>query len=275
MAQVSVIIVSWNTAALLRQCLLSLLSGKEREALKEVIVVDNCSSDGSAEMVEGEFPQVRLIRNDENEGFARANNRGIDASTGDFVLLLNSDAVAGPETIAGLTQFMESHPDAGACGPRLVKPGGSSQAFSYGSDPSLPYLFARALNRTVRGRFLHDWGGGEVKEVGWVSGACLMARKRAIDDVGLLDEKMFMYFEDNDWCLRMRGAGWKVYFVPLVSVVHFGGQSLAKNPDSSFFYDGSLKYFYRKHYGPLSQLALSLSLPFYRCFARIYRARRP
>ncbi len=263
----SVVIVSWNTAALLRGCLTSLLTSPTGGSI-EVIVVDNDSSDGSANLVQRDFPGVQLVRNRSNTGFASANNQGIVASRGLYVLLLNSDALLPPGAATSLVEFMEQYPGVGASGPRLVRPDGRPQEFSFGGDPTLGYLLRRALSSLLWRRPLHDWNTDQVQEVDWVSGACLLARREAIDQVGLLDENYFMYFEDNDWCLRMRGGGWKVYYNPRVSVTHVGGQSLIQNPAAQRAYYRSLDYFYAKHYGPLARVLLRVSLVPYRLLVR-------
>jgi N-acetylglucosaminyl-diphospho-decaprenol L-rhamnosyltransferase len=205
-----------------------------------------------------------LIQNMANLGFARANNRGIQASRGRYILLLNSDTVVPEGALAHLASFMDQHPDVGASGPRLLRPDGTPQPYSFGGDPTLRYLLARDLKQALFHRHLHDWGTGIVQEVDWVSGACLLVRRQVIEQVGLLDENIFMYFEDTDWCLRMRRAGWKVYFNPGVEVIHVGGQSLAKNPSAQRSYYRSLEYFYAKHYGLLSRLLLRVALTSYR-----------
>jgi N-acetylglucosaminyl-diphospho-decaprenol L-rhamnosyltransferase len=270
----SIIIVNWNTRELLGECLRSIGrdsgSGVRGQGFvapsltPEIIVVDNASADGSAEMVQREFPDVRLILNEGNLGFARANNRGIAASRGRYVLLLNSDTVASTDALEMLVAFMDAHPEAGVVSPRLLRPDGTVQPYAFGGDPTLGYLLRRGFNRLLRHRYLHDWNTSAVQEVDWVSGACLMARRAAIEQAGPLDESMFMYFEDNEWCLRIRNADWKVYYDPQAEIVHLGGQSLAKNPAARQAYSESLRYFYRKHYSRAAQMLLSLLLPLYR-----------
>jgi GT2 family glycosyltransferase len=214
------------------------------------------------------FPQAYLIRNQKNIGFTRANNQGIYASSGRYVLLLNSDTVVTPDVLTRLIQFMENHPDAGAIGPRLSRPSGEPQAFAFGCDPTLSYLFRRGLSHLLLRHPLHDWNTTQIQTVDWVSGACVLVRREAIDRVGLLDENIFMYFEDNDWCLRIRQAGWKVYYNPQVTITHLGGQSLKQNPAAWSAYYHSLDYFYAKHYGSLARWALRVSLLPYRLLVR-------
>ena len=230
----------------------------------EVIVVDNASTDGSADMVAAEFPEARLIRNAENVGFPRGNNVGIAASAGRYVLLLNSDTMVPAGALARLVAFMDAHPQAGACSPRLLQLDGTPQPYAFGCDPTLGYLLRRGFSRLLFRRPLHDWGVAETIEVDWVSGACLLIRREAIDQVGGLDEAMFMYFEDNDWCRRMRLAGWQVYYVPTVAITHIGGAGLKQNPAARAAYYHSLAHFYAKHYRWPGRLLLKILLPAYR-----------
>ncbi len=282
----SIIVLSWNVRDLLRACLVSVVSGQEpgvnsQEAggrrqgpdgltpvpcppTPEIIVVDNASTDGSADMVAAEFPQVRLIRNAENVGFARGNNIGIAASTGRYVLLLNSDTIVHQGTLDGLIAFMDAHPRAGACSPRLLQPDGEPQAYAFGRDPTPGYLLRRTFSRLIFHRPLHDWRIAETREVDWISGACLLARRATIEEVGGLDEAMFMYFEDNDWCRRMRLAGWQIYYVPTVAIIHIGGAGLKQNPRARAAYYGSLMHFYKNHYGWLPRIMLRILLLIYR-----------
>ncbi|MBI3941601.1 MAG: glycosyltransferase family 2 protein [Chloroflexi bacterium] len=264
----SIIIVSYNTASILRNCLQSVLA-QALSSRYEIIVVDNASGDGSPALVAQEFPAVTLIANTTNVGFGRANNQGIQASHGRYVLLLNSDTLLPPGALVPLLHFMDRTPRAGACSPRLLRPDGTPQPYAFGGDPTIRYLLARGFNQVARHRYLHDWSTNAVQEVDWVSGACLMVRRAAIDQVGLLDENIFMYFEDNDWCLRLRRAGWKIYYNPTVQITHLGGQSLARNPQARRAYYQSLEYFYAKHYNFLSRLALKGLLPIYRAVTRV------
>jgi GT2 family glycosyltransferase len=247
MIDLSVIVVTWNVRELARDCLTALPAATAGIS-SEVIVVDNASADGSADMIAGEFPRVTLLRNDANVGFARANNRGIEVARGRFLTLLNSDTVPPPGSLSAMVAFMDAHGRAGAASPRLVRPDGSPQPYAYGDDPSPVYLLRRAFAQ-ARGSFLHDWGVREPVRTQWVSGACLVARREAVEQIGGLDERIFMYFEDNDWCRRMRLAGWEIWYNPRAEVVHIGGASLNQNPRARAAYYESLAYFYRKHYG--------------------------
>jgi len=260
---VSIIVVSWNTVKLLRECLVS-LHASSTGVLMEIVVVDNASSDDSADMVQREFPGVRLIHNTSNAGFSRASNQGIVVSTGRYVLLLNSDTRFLLGALENLILFMEQHPEAGACGPRLIGPDGKAQAFAFGGDPTFHYLLWRGLSRLLFHRSLHNWDRDQVQEVDWVSGACLLVRRDIIGRIGLLDENIFMYFEDNDWCLRMREGGWKIYHNPHVSIIHIGGKSFSTSMAARLAYYQSLDYFYSKHYGPLARFLVRVFLVPYR-----------
>lgn len=252
----SVIVVSWNVRELLSACLRAVPPATQGIAA-ETIVVDNASADGSADMVARQFPDAVLLRNDENLGFARANNRGMAAARGRYFVLLNSDTVAPPRSLSAMVAFMDAHPRAGAASPRLLRPDGAPQPYAFGRDPTPRYLLRRALAHRRRG-YLHDWGIDEPVQVQWVSGACLVARREAVEQVGGLDERIFMYFEDNDWCRRMRMGGWQVWYNPRAEITHIGGASLNQNPRARAAYYESLAYFYRKHYGRLAGAAMRL-----------------
>jgi N-acetylglucosaminyl-diphospho-decaprenol L-rhamnosyltransferase len=265
----AIVLLSWNTADLLADCLRSIPAGASGLDY-HVIVVDNASTDGSADMVARDFPKVQLIRSSENLGFARGNNLGIRAANPDtpYLLLLNSDTIVKPVSLTNLVRFMDAYPEASAVSPRLLRPDGTPQPYAFGSDPTLSYLLRRGLAHLVLHRSLHHWGTDQLQAVDWISGACLMVRHVVIEHVGLLDESMFMYFEDNDWCLRMRQAGWRVYYNPQTAIVHLGGQSLKKNLQVQNAYYNSLIYFYNKHYGRSAQRLLRLILPLYRWINR-------
>ncbi len=263
----SILIVSWNVRELLAAALAALPAAAP--ATWEAIVIDNASQDGSAGMVAGRFPGVSLIRNTVNAGFGRANNQGIALARGRYVLFLNSDTVTPPAALARLVEFMDAHPEAGACGPRLLLLEGRPQPYAFGGDPRPGYLVRRGWHRLARGRALHDWATSDTQAVEWVSGACLLVRREALQQVGGFDEAFFMYFEDNDLCLRLRQAGWQVFYCPQVSITHVGGQSLKQNATAQRAYQDSLVYFYRKHYSRLAQGWLAAGLLLYRLLASL------
>lgn len=262
MVDLSTIIVSWNTRDLLADLLASLASSAFSPQA-EIIVIDNASIDGSPEMVAERFPQVTLIRNNENVGYARANNQGIARAKGHYLLLLNSDVILPEGALDDLIHFMEENPDVGVCSPRLLTGEGQPQAYAFGQDPSLGYLLRRGVNRLVLNRSLHDWGLTQVTDVDWVSGACMLLRRDALTGVDGLDESFFMYFEDVDLCRRIRRRGWRICYVPSLAVTHLGGQSLKQNPQAQRAYQQSLLTFYAKHYHPVAQILLRGALGIY------------
>lgn len=254
MPDLSVIIVNWNTRALLADCLNSVAAGAGSLAV-ETVVVDNASGDDSAAMVRARFPLVRLIENAANEGFARANNQGLRASTGRYQLLLNSDTVVWPDALARMTAFMDAHPRVGALGAELRNPDGSLQP----SWAAFPSLLSEISGRNFRVR--RPYPGSEAFRVDWVGGACLMVRREAADQVGLLDEAIFMYTEETDWCYRLARGGWEIVYLPGACVTHLGGGSSRNSSLRSLLALYSSKvYFFRKHYGRGMALALKAGL---------------
>jgi GT2 family glycosyltransferase len=254
--RVSVIIASWNTRDLLGACLESLRVPIE-SGWCEVIVVDNGSSDGSPEMVRERFPAVTLLCPGRNLGFGGGNNLGLRAAHGRYLMLLNSDTEVPEGTLEAMCEFMDSHPRVGMLGPKLLNPDGSVQ-LSCRRFPSyrtalfnryslLTRLFPR--NPYSVEYLMTDSGHSATREVDWVSGACLMTRREAVDDVGLLDEAFFMYAEDVDWCYRMHQKGWKVVYFPEVQVLHHVGRSTRSAPfRMTVERHRSMWIFYKKHY---------------------------
>ncbi len=230
MIDLTIILVSYNTRELLLNCLDGLYHNPGRLAL-EVFVIDNASRDGSADTVAVAYPQVHLIRNTENRGFARAVNQGLRAGRGKYCLLLNPDAVADGKTLEEMVDFLNAHPEAGAVGPQLLHEDGRLQ----NSTAPLPTLATELLNKSLLQRlFPKRYPGKHVKfsapvEVESLIGACMMVRKEAVDSVGLLDEGYFFFLEETDWCLRMGKAGWKIFFLPDLRVLHLQGKSASQN----------------------------------------------
>ncbi len=251
----SVVIVTWNVREDLRECLRSLFDNSGAVPM-EVIVVDNASQDGTAEMVRAEFPQVHLIINEQNLGYTKANNQGIRASRGKYVLLLNPDTVVLPGAIEELVAFAESHPEVGIIGPKLLNPDGSIQR----SARSLPDLGVGLFRNTPLGRLfpnnpfvrrylLTDFGYDQVREVGWVSGAAMLIRREVLDKIGLLDERFWAYCEDVDLCWRAWQAGFKVVFNPLATIIHKIGRSSDQRLVPSLIqHHKSMWLFYWKNY---------------------------
>jgi GT2 family glycosyltransferase len=257
----SVIIVSYNTRALLRDCLASLVEGCRGCAI-ETFVVDNASADGSADMVTAEFPAVRLIRNPQNAGFAAANNLALREANARYVVLLNPDTVVHAGALTALVRFMDAHPAAGYCGPRLLNADGSHQVSARRFPTLLSTAFtmlglARRYPRSRHASDLHAvYGDRQCIPAGWLTGACLVVRAETLRTVGLLDERFFMYFEETDWCRRLATAGWEGWYVPEAEVVHLGGRSVVREDDARpFFGDhpvhwvNSSRHYLRRHHG--------------------------
>jgi GT2 family glycosyltransferase len=251
----SVCLVNWNTREDLAECLASL--ERACEGLEaEVIVVDNASADGSAEMVRERFPWARLIANQENLGYARGNNQAIEASTGDLVLLLNPDTVMPPDGLRQLAAFAEEHPQAGAIGCRLVYPDGrvqqSCRAFPTPDIIVYEYLgLSRLFPRSrVFGKYRMSWWDyGDVREVDQPMGSCLLLRREALEQVGLMDEQFPIFFNEVDLCFRLKQAGWRILYTPEPSVVHKVGRSTRQVRLQMIIEShDSLLRFYRKHY---------------------------
>ncbi|HVC35772.1 MAG TPA: glycosyltransferase family 2 protein [Chloroflexota bacterium] len=260
----SIVVVSWNTRELLRNCLTSI--DRTIDGIQyEVLVVDNASTDGSAEMVARDYPDTRLIRNRDNRGFARANNQAMRVAQGRHLLLLNSDAALLPGAASTLVSFMETHPGAGLVGAQLLNADGSFQA-SYADFPSFvgEVLLLTRLASLVYPRTYPSYPSEQSQAaapVDWVFGACLLARRSAVDAVGFLDEDYFMYSEETDWCYRMHRGGWEVCYVPEAKVLHWSGQSAGAAPErkrSQLYRSKCL--FMRKHWGRFTAHAFSLTV---------------
>lgn len=266
----SIIIVSFNTKGLTRRCL-EKISHIENEINYEVIVVDNGSNDGSADMISLEFPWVKLIRLEKNRGFAGGNVPGMRRAKGRYILLLNSDAFISKGILKRTVSYMDQHPRIGILGCKLVNEDGSLQP----SARMLPSPFNKVLHITGLAARFHEsrffgrldfswWDHSEPRSVGWVVGAYFLIRRETMKEIGPLDDRYFLYFEEIDYCLSARRAGWDVVFYPYAEVIHLGGQSAIKNHDERITpvgkqilkikFSSEYKY-YRKLYGWCHTLA--------------------
>ena len=258
MIDVSIILVNWNTRDLLIQCLQALPPAM-RDLDAEIIIVDNASSDGSVQALKSEFAYVHLIQNERNLGFAAANNQALRIAAGQYALVLNTDTLPKPESIKRLVAFAETHPQAGMVGALLLNPDGSFQA-SFADFPSLrnETLLLLGLAKRLLGPHFPNHGPHESREprrCDWVQGACLLVRRDALPAIGLLDEGYFMYTEETDWCARCWKAGWEVWFTPQARIIHYGGQSAARQPAAKRrqLYASKARFF-RKHRGTLASV---------------------
>jgi N-acetylglucosaminyl-diphospho-decaprenol L-rhamnosyltransferase len=257
----SIIIVSWNTRDLLAACLTS-IRVTAGDIVPEVIVVDNASADGSSDMVSSEFPEFTVIRSKENLGFAGANNIGMRQARGRYVMLLNSDAELTPGSASRMIEYIERHPDVGLIAPKLVSPDGTLQI----NGQKFPTLAREILGVLRAPRFFPGlgklgWGREDFDvnaDVDSLAGACMLVRREVVDTVGGLDEQFFMYFEDVDWCLRIKKAGWRIHYVGEVQIVHGWAQSSAKQGlvKAHGMLHASRYLYFRKHHGPVQGLII-------------------
>jgi len=254
---VSIVIVNWNTCNILRDCLRSVYS-ETTEVQFEVIVIDNASEDNSVEMVHCDFPDVILIENQENRGFAAANNQGIAVAQGRYVLLLNSDTVVLGNTIKKTIDFADSHPKAGIVGCQVLNPDKSLQPTCF--------MFPSILNMLLSTTYLYKlfpknkffgreqmtwWDRKSTRQVDVVTGCFMLVRREAIERVGLMDERFFMYVEETDWCYRFKQAGWKVMFTPCGEIIHLHGASSKQvKPKMVGQWRKSMLLFFKKHRSP-------------------------
>jgi len=255
MLDLYIVIVNYNTRDLLRQCLASVYDS-QGDFTYQVCVVDNCSSDHSATMVRKEFPQVALIESAMNGGYAYANNLGLQNGEARYCLLLNPDTILPPSALAEMIAFMNTHPDAGAVGPRLVLQDGSLDLACRRSFPSpkvslyrlsgLSKLFPKSPRF---GQYNLTYLDPDVTtEVDSVVGAFMMVRSDSIQQVGLLDEGFFMYGEDLDWAYRIKQAGWKVYYNADVTVLHYKRAASKHSLKAQAEFYRAMHLFFRKHY---------------------------
>ena len=263
------LLVSYNTKALLTPCLQALDKALDVIGGGEIVVVDNASRDGSAEFLQQNRPDVALIRSGENVGFGRANNLALDRIRSEFLLLLNTDAFVPPNALVGPLAYMQSHPECGVLGVRLVGRDGEPQPGCRYFPTPLNTFWARAglTRRFGSPRMVDDehWDHRDTRECDWVPGCYYLIRREVLERVGLFDPRFFLYFEEVDHCRQVKNAGWKVVFFPQVDVIHLGGES-AKS-DGAISNSGrqlealqieSAFLYFRKHHGLAGAVAFLL-----------------
>lgn len=259
----SIIIISWNTKQLLLDCIESIYKTTKKINF-EIIVVDNASNDGSAEMVDKIFKKVILVENNENIGFARANNVAFPLAAGRYVLLLNSDTIVLQGSLDLAVEFMNKNGGLGALTPKILNADGSIQHPCYIKEPSISAEFYESfeLQRIFNLRRNDSIPAKDVVcEVAHACGCSLFFRKEALDQVGYLDERMIFSFEDADICIRIRRKGWRILYYPDSRIVHFGGASRSKHKNKAVNAILQSKYaFYRKYHGRLYVSALAVCL---------------
>ena len=270
MIDISIIVVTWNCKRYVEECLTSLSNGLEDFAT-EIIVIDNASTDGTREMIQNQFPNVRFIETGINLGFARGNNVGMRLALGRYVCLINPDVNVPSDCVPKMYEFMERHTDVGLLGPKMLGTRGEARRSGM-RFPSVwnAFLRAVALDSLFKGTglfggwLMSDFDFNTTRDIDILNGWFWMARREALDKVGFLDERFFMYGEDLDWSKRYHLAGWRVVFFADASALHYGGASSANSP-VRFYIEmqrANLQY-WEKHHGRLSYpffwLALSLN----------------
>lgn len=251
----SIVLVCWNNKAYLDPCLQSLYKGNLRYSF-DVFVVDNGSTDGSQQMLQEKYPEVRIIQNSGNVGLGKASNQGIEASKGRYILLLNNDTIVNGPSFDAMVKFLEENPRTGAVGGKLLNPDGTIQA-CYNNFPTLweDFLLNSRIGELIRPGYPAVMTGEEIKSVDWLGSACLMVRRSALDEIGLLDEGYFIYGDETDLQYRLKKAGWEIYYLPGATTVHFGGKSMNRWSRRKMVLRGKI-LFYQKHYGPVRTFLL-------------------
>lgn len=253
---VSVCIVNLNACDFLQDSLSSLYETTHQVDL-EVIVVDNGSTDGSQQMLAGQYPQVKLVQNKENEGFTKPSNQAMQLTVGGYLLLLNPDTLVLPGAVDTLVDFLEQHPQVGICGPKVLNRDGSLQkpcrrgvsrpwnAISYFSG--LSSLFPKS--KFFGGYLMTYKDEDETHAVDGVSGSCMLIRRQVVDEIGYFDERYFAYQEDADYCFQAQKAGWEIYYVPTARIIHYGGQGGSRTQPYRSIYEWHRSYwlYYRKN----------------------------
>ena len=244
---------------MLVDCIMS-LRDQLPSGLREIIVVDNASSDGTAEAVRRDFPEVKLIESATNLGFARGNNCGIEISRGKYICFINPDVVVGKQCIPKMLHYMEQHPDVGMLGPRIVGRDGLTQR-SCMRIPTLWNQLCRTLSldslakrsRLFGGFLMKDFPHDKLRDVDIINGCFWMVRRTALNNVGNLDPRFWMYADDLDWCRRFHLSGWRIVFFPRAQVVHYGGGSSQQAPVALYveMQRANLQY-WRKYHGAAS-----------------------
>ena len=288
---VSIILVNWNTRELLYNCINSVYRNTSNSNF-EIIVVDNASSDDSVDMLKLEFGDVKVIANTKNRGFSAANNQGMLASKGRYILLLNSDTIVLDNAIDKAVAFADAHKQVAVVGPRVLNPDNTLQLTCF--------MFPSILNMLLSASYLYKlfpksrffgrermtwWSRDDVREVDVVTGCFMLVRREAIEAVGMMDERFFMYGEETDWCYRFKQAGWKVMFTPISTIIHLCGQSSQKvKTEMLIRLRLSILQFIDKHYSRLKHktawllimlfFAVRIPVWFFASFSRMHSRRK-
>jgi len=256
---VSIILVCWNNKEYLDPCLKSLYDTGMKNSF-DIIVVDNGSTDGSQQMLAEKYPDVKIIQNSENVGLGKASNQGIEATKGRYVLLLNNDTIVNGPSFDFMVDFLNENPKVGAVGGKIFNPDGTVQScYNNFSTFWEEFLIATRLGELIRPGYPSIIDAEDVKSVDWITSACLMVRRTALDQVGLLDENYFIYGDEADLQYRIKAAGWTIYYLPQATLIHYGGRSMTRWPRRKMVYRGKM-LFYKKNYGPIRTFLLRTML---------------
>ncbi|MFA6918734.1 MAG: glycosyltransferase family 2 protein [Patescibacteria group bacterium] len=233
--EISIIINNFKTRGLLKQCLKGVYAYPPSVPF-EVVVVDNNSGDGSVQMIQKDFPQVKLIDAQENLGHHKGNNLGIKNSTGKYVLILNTDIAVLDNVFDKMYRYMEANPDVALVGPKLKNPDGSVQLSCMRYPTALMPIYRRTflgrmpwIKKAVDNYLMMDFNHNEVRQVDWILGACEMVRRSAMDKVGYMDEYLFLYFGDVAWCKKFHDAGYKIAYFPEGNIIHYHKRESAQS----------------------------------------------
>lgn len=255
----SIVLVCWNNRSYLDPCLRSLYKAGLKSTF-DVVVVDNGSTDGSQQMLAEKYPHVKLLQNDCNVGLSKASNQGIQATSGRYVLLLNNDTIVNGSALDMLVELLDTYPEAAAAGGKLLNPDGSFQSgYAPFSTLGEELLIATHIGELLWPGYPSYGDSSTVEAIGWLSSACLLLRRSALDQVGLLDESYFIYGDEADLQYRLHKAGWKVFYLPISKIIHFGGRSMDRWKRRKMVYRGKM-LFYKKNYGFLKTLLLRVML---------------
>lgn len=254
--KLSIIIVSWNVQEDLLTCLRSILENKP-SCTFEVIVIDNASTDSTVDMIQKHFSEISLIINNDNRGFAAANNQALKKSQSKYILFLGPDTIIHPKSLDILVEFMDSNEDAGACGPKLLNADGSIQdsvrrfpSFRGALHRHTAFKFVGIFKGQYRKWLMYDFNNDKQQDVDQVMGAALMVRRSVTEQVGVMDERFFIYYEEVDLCYRIKQGSWRIVHIPEAVITHLGGSSSDQVPVSKrIMAMTSLLKFFRKHRG--------------------------
>jgi GT2 family glycosyltransferase len=268
-AAVTIVTVNYKTAELVNDCVQSIKDYTPSDMPVTIVVIDNGSNDGSLEKITAAHPDITLIDGKDNLGFSKGNNIALREVKTPYAMLFNNDALMLPGTLERMVDFMEANPDCGMCGARVLNPDMTDQDYPC-HFPSITEMFRRVFSGP---QFpAKDVDRNKPIAMARIHGACLMTRREVLETVGVMDEQFYMYEEDMDWCLRVRNAGWKLWLLPDVSIVHLGGQTTGRppsgrrdektirpfNPRMAYELRKSRYILYRKHRGFFHLLALKI-----------------